>query len=400
VPRDPFFGRRFITAVAVGPALNPLNSTMVAVALQPAATQLAVPLEATLWLVLSLYLSSAAALPLLGGAGDRWGPRRLYVLGMLVVALASLLPTVWPTLGVAIAARALIGVGTSAAIPAAVGIIAAQAGRSGRAASPAALAAVSLSAMVAIAVGPALAGPLVAFFGWRAIFWVNLPLAAAGAACAIAWLPADDRRRHPAPGGAETAAPLPGRRGARLRTYARTALLFVGVYSFVFGVVPWTQDPYGIDVALSGLVQLPGALTAIACGILMARTRRIRTPLLVAAAAGVGGAGAVLLLQTGSPLWLLLTASAVLGVAQGFGFPANQNALYTLSPAGRAGAVAGLGRVSMYAGAAASSLTVGLAYGTAPSTAGLHLIAVTMGVCALGSLALAALDRRLPRRLP
>lgn len=404
-PRRPNdgFRPRLLVAVAVGPALNPLNSTMIAVALQPAAVALGIPLEETVWLIISLYVASAIALPLLGGVGDRFGHRRVYVAGMLLVTVASILPVLWPTYPVSIAARALIGVGTSAAIPSTLGVIAAQAARSGQPAPPRALAAVSLSAMVAIAIGPVLAGPMIVAFGWQSVFWVNIPLAAIGALMGVFWLPRDEVRRnratHRGAGDSGPAWALPRPTGALVRTYTRIALLFVSVYSFVFGVVPWTQHPYGIDIALSGFVQLPAALTAIACGMVMARTRRIRSPLLTAGTCGVIGAVIVAALHGDSPVWVLLAASAVLGVSQGFGFAANQNALYTLAPAERVGAAAGIGRVSMYVGAVVSAGAVGAVYGDQPTTAGLHALALAMLVCAVGTLALTIFDRGLPRTL-
>ncbi|AJA09175.1 multidrug resistance protein Stp [Sphingopyxis fribergensis] len=134
------------------------------------------------WTV-NAYLLPLSALLLLGGAaGDQMGQRRMLIAGILVFLAASLACAVAPTIEVLLAARALQGVGAAMLMPNSLGIL----GNSFRGESKGrAIGTWAAVGAIASAVGPPLGGWLIEVAGWRAIFYLNLPVGAA--AIFVAW---------------------------------------------------------------------------------------------------------------------------------------------------------------------------------------------------------------------
>jgi EmrB/QacA subfamily drug resistance transporter len=117
-----------------------------------------------------------SALLLLGGAaGDRYGRKRLLVWGTALFAIASLACAAAPTMGLLLTGRALQGIGAAVLMPSSLAILGAS--FSGEARGRAIGIWASVGAVMA-AVGPVLGGWLIDTVGWRAIFLINLPLAA------------------------------------------------------------------------------------------------------------------------------------------------------------------------------------------------------------------------------
>lgn len=133
--------------------------------------------------VINAYLLPLSALLLLGGAaGDHFGRRRMLVTGILLFALASIGCALAPSLAVLFASRALQGVGAAILMPNSLGILGSSFEGEARGRAVGTWAA---AGAIASAVGPPLGGWLVDVVGWRAIFYLNLPVAAA--AVAVAW---------------------------------------------------------------------------------------------------------------------------------------------------------------------------------------------------------------------
>ena len=169
-------GRWIIAATVLGSSMAFLDATVVNVALPTIGKDLHTSLAGLQWTI-TAYTLTLAGLILLGGAfADRLGRRRVFVIGVIWFALASALCGLAPDIGVLIAARALQGIGGALLTPGSLAIIQATFAAVDR---PRAIGAWSGLGGVAGAVGPFLGGWLIDSVGWRWIFLINLPLAAA-----------------------------------------------------------------------------------------------------------------------------------------------------------------------------------------------------------------------------
>jgi EmrB/QacA subfamily drug resistance transporter len=167
-------GRWVIAATVLGSSMAFLDATVVNVALPTIGRDLHTSLAGLQWTV-TAYTLTLAGLILLGGAlGDRFGRRRIFVIGVIWFALASALCGLAPGIGVLIAARALQGVGGALLTPGSLAIIQATFAPDDR---PRAIGAWSGLGGVAGAVGPFVGGWIIGSVGWRWIFLLNLPLA-------------------------------------------------------------------------------------------------------------------------------------------------------------------------------------------------------------------------------
>lgn len=167
--------RWVIAAAALGSGMALLDGTVVNVALPRIGADFGAPFGALQWTV-NAYLLTLAALILLGGSlGDRYGRRRVFLLGVGWFAAASALCALAPGIELLIAARALQGIGGALLTPGSLAILQSVFHPDDRAG---AVGLWSGLGGVAAAVGPLLGGWLVGGPGWRWIFVLNLPLAA------------------------------------------------------------------------------------------------------------------------------------------------------------------------------------------------------------------------------
>ncbi|MFH8367758.1 DHA2 family efflux MFS transporter permease subunit [Streptomyces sp. NPDC018031] len=187
-------GRWVLFTTVLGSSMALLDSTVVNVALPRIGADLGADLAVLQWTV-NAYMLTLAGLILLGGAlGDRYGRRRVFVVGVVWFALASLLCGLAPNAGVLIAARALQGVGGALLTPGSLALIQSTFQPDDRAR---AVGAWSGFGGVGAAVGPFLGGWLVDGPGWRWVFWINVPLAALCVPVALRYVPESrDPRAH------------------------------------------------------------------------------------------------------------------------------------------------------------------------------------------------------------
>ncbi len=179
-------GRWVLAAAVLGSSMAMLDGTVVNVALPTIGRDLHATLAGLQWTV-TAYTLTLAGLILLGGSlGDRLGRRRIFLVGVIWFALASALCGLSPTIEVLIAARALQGMGGALLTPGSLAIIQATFYPDDR---PKAIGAWSGLGGVAAAAGPLLGGWIVGSVGWRWIFLLNLPLAAAVVAVAARHVP-------------------------------------------------------------------------------------------------------------------------------------------------------------------------------------------------------------------
>jgi EmrB/QacA subfamily drug resistance transporter len=179
-------GRWLLTAVVIGSGITFLDATVVNVALPTIGDDLDASLGGLQWTV-NGYTLTLAAFILLGGAlGDRYGRRRLFVVGTVWFALASLLCALAPNVGILIAARALQGIGGALLTPGSLALIQSSFVPADRAR---AIGVWSGLGGIAGALGPLLGGWLVETASWRWVFAINVPLAAVVVAVAARHVP-------------------------------------------------------------------------------------------------------------------------------------------------------------------------------------------------------------------
>ncbi|MFG3319651.1 MFS transporter [Streptomyces sp. NPDC048171] len=187
-------GKWILLTTVLGSSMALLDSTVVNVALPRIGRDLDADLAALQWTV-NAYLVTLAGLILLGGTlGDRFGRRRIFVIGVVWFAAASLLCGIAPNAGVLIAARALQGIGGALLTPGSLALIQASFHPDDRGR---AVGLWSGFGGVGAAVGPFIGGWLVDGAGWRWVFLLNIPLALLCAPIALRHVPeSSDQRAH------------------------------------------------------------------------------------------------------------------------------------------------------------------------------------------------------------
>jgi MFS family permease len=425
-----------------GAVLNPINSTLIAVALVPIGQSFGAGPGQTAWLISALYLATAVGQPVVGLLVDRYGARRVLLGGAVLVIIAGIAGMVPLSVGWLTGVRVVLGLGTCAGFPAAMAVLRHHAEASGQGVPARVLAVLSMSAQTVMVIGPTLGGLLIGLFGWPAIFAVNIPLAGLSLVLALLWVPKDDR-------GERTAKPIDvlgialfsatllallfflmdpaepwllavvvafgiaftlvelrrddpfldlrmlAANRAILRTYLRQALSFMAIYAIMFGYVQWLETTRQLSEEAAGLMLLPMSGTAVCAAAFSGRGSGIRARLVTVAVALVGGSALLLLVHDGTWTGALLALAALFGLAQGLTSVANQTTLYREAPAGQMGTASGLFRTAQYLGAIVASTLIALCYGPHADSAGLHRLAIALIVISVLLLAVTVADRGL-----
>lgn len=440
-PAASAFDRRLTVPLLLGATLNPINSSMIAIALVPIGVAFGASPAATAWLVSALYLATAIGQPVIGRLVDRFGARPLYLTGAALVGVAGVIGAVAPSLGVLIVARVLLGFGTSAQFPAAMHTVRGEAQRTGMKTPSGILTALSISAQSTMVIGPTLGGALIGVGGWRLVFAVNIPLAlvciALGARRLPKSPPTENGSRIDLAGMGLFAAMLTslllflmdlsvgklyllviagaiamafarielragepfidlrifGGNTPLLITYLRQTLTYILTYCFIYGFTQWLEEGRGLSASAAGLVVLPTSLTAIVVAGFTGRRNGIRSKLFAGTVSIIAASFALLTLNRGTAIWVLIAVGLLAGATQGLNGLANQNALFRQADAARMGTASGLLRTFQYLGAILSSAAVAIVFRNGASSGGLHSLAVLMIGCGLLLLVVVLVDR-------
>jgi EmrB/QacA subfamily drug resistance transporter len=166
---------RWVLAATVGGSgMAMLDATTVNVALPALGEDLGASIADLQWTINAYTLAVASLVLLAGSLSDRFGRRRVFTIGIVWFAAASLLCAVAPTVQVLIIARALQGIGGALLTPGSLAILQSSFAHEDR---PRAVGAWSGLSGVAAAIGPVLGGYLVSEASWRWIFLINIPAA-------------------------------------------------------------------------------------------------------------------------------------------------------------------------------------------------------------------------------
>jgi EmrB/QacA subfamily drug resistance transporter len=230
-----------LAATILGSALGFIDSTVVNVALPAIQADLGASIEGAQW-VINGYMLMLGALTLTGGAAaDRFGRRRVFAAGVVLFTLASVACGLAPSAGALIAARFIQGVGGALLVPSSLAIISAAFPEETRGKAIGTWAGFSA---LTTALGPILGGALVDALSWRAIFFINVPLAAVTLAIAFVHVP---ESRDDSAAGLDW-------RGGLLAT--------VGLAALVYGLTAAAQRGWSDAAVLAALAVSTLALAA------------------------------------------------------------------------------------------------------------------------------------------
>lgn len=175
-----------------------ITFTVFVVALPQVAHQLHTSVSTLTWTSTGPLLAFGVAAPVLGKLGDLRGYRRLYLWGLSGAALSVVLTASAPTAGVLIAARLFDGVQGAATGAASMALVLQAFSHEDRVKAMGWWALVGAGGPV---LGVTIGAPIIQYFGWRALFWGELPLMAIAAVLALVVLPSRDRPAPPVVGG-------------------------------------------------------------------------------------------------------------------------------------------------------------------------------------------------------
>ncbi len=276
--------------VGLGLLLVTVDITILLTALPVLTHELHASAAEGLWIVNAYPLFSTGLLLGAGTLGDRIGHRRMYLVGLAIFGLASLMAAYAGSVAVLVLARVLQAVGASAMLPATLALI--RVGFSDERERALAISVWACLSLVGAILGPLLGGWLLGHFHWGALFLVNVPI------IAVAWL------------GTWFVAPEQRNPNADPWDLPSSVLALLALSSLVLTIKTATHPP--VDLGLLGTALVTGLVAGLA---FVRRQRRLTHPLLdfslfrnPAFAAGVLGAVSV----------TFTTGGVLLGVSQRF----------------------------------------------------------------------------------
>ncbi|CAE6755825.1 Multidrug resistance protein Stp [Paraburkholderia aspalathi] len=268
-PVSPALGRVLAT-VSIGFVVTQLDVTIVNIALPKIGADLHADVAGLQWVVDAYTLAFAVLMLSAGALGDRLGTRRMYAAGIVLFALASLACGLALDATMLIAARAVQGIGAAAMLPNSLALLNQSYGHDPKLRARA-VGLWTAAGAISIAAGPVVGGVLIAAFGWRSIFLVNLPICVAGLLATLLWVPRSGSARKIAQGVASaTTTAIP--RGIDL---SGQALAIVALTAFVAAVIEWR--PLGLS---HPLVACGFILALIAAAAFIVVESRVEAPML------------------------------------------------------------------------------------------------------------------------
>lgn len=274
-PPSPALGR-ILATVSVGFVVTQLDVTIVNIALPKIGADLHANVAGLQWVVDAYTLAFAVLMLSAGVLGDRLGTRRMYAGGIVLFALASLACGLALDATMLVAARAVQGIGAAAMLPNSLALLNRSYGHDPKLRARA-VGLWTAAGAISIAAGPVVGGVLIAAFGWRSIFLVNLPICAAGLLATLIWVPKPDCTRK----NARQAATVGANAGAGAEPSPRgfdlsgQCLAIVALTAFVAAVIEWRPLGLSHPLVTGGFI-----LALIATGAFIAVESRVATPML------------------------------------------------------------------------------------------------------------------------
>jgi EmrB/QacA subfamily drug resistance transporter len=421
-----------------------MDISIINVALPAIRADLHASMSGLQWTVDAYTLVMASFLLLAGSTADRIGRRRIFQIGLAAFGLGSLLCSLAPSIGWLIAARAVQAVGGTMLNPVAMAIIAqAFPDRVGRARAIGVFGSMS---GLSLALGPILGGALVDGFGWRSVFWINVPIVLAALVLTRLFVPASRapraRRFDPVGQGLVTvllgcvvyaiieshtlgwSSPVilgllviavlaligllsyePRRADPLLELHLFRSVPFssaivmavfalCGFGAFLFVTQLYLQNVRGLSAFTAGLCLLPvGALIILLSPFTgrMVGGRGPRLPLVIAGTALALGAGASLWLRPSTPLIAVLAIYLLFGIFLGTVNPPITNTAVSGMPSSMTGLAASVASAGRQTGTTLGVAIAGTLVGSSEDA--LWWLLVALGLAIVG-LALLSTTRR------
>lgn len=434
-----------ITAVGLGVLLNPLNTTMISVAFSKLQAEFQVPYSAISWLIATYYVASAIAQPVMGKLSDMLGRKRIFLLGLLLVTLASLLAPFSQSMGWLMGFRIIQAIGTSSLFPSGMGMI-----RSSITENQArALSIMSIFSSTSAAFGPSIGGFLIQYGDWPAIFFVNFPFILASFLLSIKVLPKDQPRRAVAAGELDVLGIVfftvlimswlffflsieqglnvwllivsvvlsylfyqfelrrkqPFIDVAFLKNNLNVCMVYIQFicvnvvfYSVMFSIPTYLQQVRHFHAQQVGLIMLAISGFSVFVTPLVGRwidRSGSKRPLITGSLFVMGGSLLLLLIHDNSMPYVIFAFLSVFGISNGFQNLGLQTALYSCVSTAETGIASGLFMTSRFLGTILSSSLLGAVFSSEFTTQRLHAMAVA---CAIISVVIVILSIRMPRR--
>lgn len=360
--------RVLVAALLAVSFLGALDHTVVSTSLATIAGDLGA-LEHMSWIMVGYTLAATVMLPVLGKLGDVVGPRRVFVVSLVLFLVASLACGFAPDLGWLIAARVLQGLGSAGLQLMSQTIVARVTSPRQR---PRYMAVIGAAFPVAIVVGPVVGGLITDYWSWPWVFWINLPVGLVALVLVLAAVPRLPGGAHPrfdVPGSVvftvsllglilavtwigddalrpaaiacavvavvgilvlvvierRAAAPILPPRILRDRTIlvclGLSLVVGAGLFSVVAYVPTYVQMAYRTTATVSGLVPIATVLgmlvSSLLTGWLVSRSGRYRLYPVAGTALAALGLTAMALLPAGMPLWVPMVVMATVGIGTG-----------------------------------------------------------------------------------
>ncbi|MFM0392399.1 MFS transporter [Paraburkholderia phytofirmans] len=263
---------RVLATVSVGFVVTQLDVTIVNIALPKIGADLHANVSGLQWVVDAYTLAFAVLMLSAGALGDRFGARRLYAAGIVLFALASLACGLALDSAMLVAARAVQGVGAAAMLPNSLALLNQSYGHDPKLRARA-VGLWTAAGAIAIAAGPVVGGLLIAAFGWRSIFLVNLPICAAGFLATLLWVPRPEAATFS--GLKQSAAAAASDKKPRGIDLGGQCLAIVALTAFVAAVIEWRPLGLGHPLVAGAFV-----LALIAASAFVLVEARVAAPML------------------------------------------------------------------------------------------------------------------------
>lgn len=440
-----------LALLALAQFISALDYNIVYVALPAIGRALQFPDNQLQWVV-SAYAVAFGGFLLLGGrSADVLGRRRVFITALSLYGAASLAGGLATSTGILIGARAVQGIGGALLMPATLSLIAAHYAEGHE--RHRALAVWGGAGSLGLALGSLAGGVLTQYLGWDSVFFVNVPLAGAAAAAAVALVPRDGahcgRSLQVVPAVLATVAvssavfvlvngpengwlttqngiavlaalltalvalktqrtsrdplvPTSLLRNANVRVAMAITFVFMGTFGTQYYIVTvLLQEVLRYDALLTGLGFLPAALSAVvgtqAASWFLGRMGIARALVTSLVGGGVGMVVFALAVPAGAYA-VLVPGIVLIGVSQGIGWTAMFAAAGTGVPAEQHGTASALASTTQQVGAAVGlAVLVAVAGSAGGMVAGLRLAGLVAGVVTALSAALVLLLRRSDR---